>query len=167
MAKLTNTGKWRVYKLLTFLAFSLPLLILFIVNVNEYRQDSSVFGFWSIVIFALIVFALKEKVVEMWKKNSLLTFTAIWFIIEWLSYVLAKKAILIAGVAFVASLLSSVIEQVANVYYEHRYKLVDGVKVLDRGEGLSDKMAWGEAFGGNTATVTVKTEDTASNETEG
>ena len=97
--KLTNSGMSRLYKLYTFLAYVLPMVVLFIVNHEAYAKEEGIFGFWGIIVLMLCVIAFKNFVTEFFKKYRVLTVSVILLIIGIFAEFLGSQLVLIGVVS--------------------------------------------------------------------
>ena len=160
--RLTNSGKCKLYRVYAFIAYAIPMAILFFVNYNAYKQEGGVVGFWGFVLLGFVFLAFKEQILSLFKKRMLMSLSGTLFIFAILMQFIADQIILITGVSFAAGLLSSFISVVGDVYAERAYKMVDGEKVKNTAPAISDKQAWLEAYGYN---FTNETEDEKKDET--
>lgn len=145
--KLTNSGMSRLYKFYTFLAYVLPMIILFIFNQDDYGTEEGVFGFWGIIIVMLCVIAFKNFVTDFFKKYRVLSVSILLLIIGLFSEFLGSQLVLIGVVSTCAAIVSLVFSHVGDAYDEHCYKTIDGEKVINKAPAISQKEAWKEAYG--------------------
>lgn len=160
--KLTNSGMSRLYKLYTFLAYVLPMVVLFIVNHDAYGKEEGIFGFWGIIVLMLCVIAFKNFVTEFFKKYRVLTVSVMLLIIGIFAEFLGSQLILIGVVSTCAAIVSLVFSHVGDVYDEHCYKMVNGEKVINKAPAIPQKEAWNEAYG--YTLVVVEKNDEENNE---
>lgn len=144
---MTNRGMCLLYKAYSFIAYAIPMVILFLINIDAYRSDGSIFGFWGIVIIAFIFIAFKNTFVSMIKNRTLITVSALFLVFSILMHYLASEMILISMMSFSGALVQSFFDGVADVYEEHSYTLVEGVKRRNRKRAIPQKEAWAEAYG--------------------
>ena len=147
--KLTNSGKCKLYRLYAFIAYTIPMAVLFFVNYNAYKQEGGAVGFWGFVLLGFVFLAFKEQILTLFKKRMLMSLSGTLFIFAILMQFIADQIILITGVSFAAGLLSSFISVVGDVYAERSYRMVDGEKIKNTSPAIPDKQAWLEAYGWN------------------
>lgn len=147
--KLTNSGKCKLYRLYAFIAYAIPMAMLFFVNYNAYKQEGGAVGFWGFVLLGFVFLAFKEQILTLFKKRMLMSLSGTLFIFAILMQFIADQIILITGVSFAAGLLSSFISVVGDVYAERSYRMVDGEKIKNTSPAIPDKQAWLEAYGWN------------------
>lgn len=141
----TNKGRYIEYKFLSFMAYVLPLLILFAVENTRYLKTAGTqLSFFGYIIFALILVAFKDKIVAMGKKNVILSVSIVIFVISAIMKYLADELLIISGVSLFGALLSTILEPVADVY-----KIRADRDTAGQGDGttLSHKNAWRLAYG--------------------
>ncbi len=144
---MTNRAKCRLYKIYSFLAYCVPMLSLFLVNRDAYRSDGSMFGFFGVVILVLVVLSFKNAFLQFVKNKTLISVSLILLIFAYFMQYVGDNMILIATVSLLGSLLQSGFESVAAVYDRYAYKMMDGVRRMNRAEAIPDKQAWQEALG--------------------
>ena len=147
--KLTNLGKFRLYKMYSFIAYLIPMLVLFLVEHEKYLSTPSYsFSFFGYAIVFLIIIAFKNVVLECLKKNLMLSLSLTLFIVSIITYYLADNLLLISFVSVIGSAFSFVVDKVADVYYANAYVCKDnnGIKQKNPAQALSDKEAWKIAY---------------------
>lgn len=144
---MTNRGMSLLYKAYSFIVYVIPMAALFLLNLDAYKTDGSIFGFWGFVILAFVFVAFKNSFLNLIKNRTLITVSGMFLIFAVLMNYLASEMILISSVSFVGAVLQSVIGVVADVYSDHAYITVDGIKRLNGKKALSQKQAWAEAYG--------------------
>lgn len=145
---MTNLGKCYLYRLYAFLAYAVPMLILFFVNREAYIKDPNArIGIFGFVIFALIIIAFKSTVLSAIKKCPLLTVSAFLLIFSMLMKSIAEQMILICTVSIIGSCLMLIVDVVADVYYNLSYITKDGIKTKNPAKAITDREAWREAYG--------------------
>ena len=149
MRKLTNGGMAKVYKLYTFIAYLIPMAVLFFVRFGVYSRSEGAFGFWGIVVLMLCVVAFKNACLNFFKNYRLLSVSLVILIIGVFSEFLASELLIIGIVSSVGSIISLLFSVVSEVYEKHAYKTVDGEKVINKTQAIPQKQAWKEAYGYN------------------
>lgn len=145
---MTNYGKCLLYKLYSFLIYAVPMTLLFILNRGAYKTEASIFGFWGYVILGLLIIAFKGAFLEMFKKRTVLSVSAVFFVFSLIMLYMAKEMVLIAGVSLVASILQSFVGIVEDVYARLSWIIAeDGTRRKNPKKALPDKDAWREAYG--------------------
>ena len=144
---MTNRGMCLLYKAYSFVAYALPMMLLFIVNVDAYRTDGSIFGFWGFVILAFIFIAFKSTFINLIKNRTLMTVSGLLLIFSIMMHYLAQEMILISTMSFAGAAMQSFFEGVADVYENHSFVTVDGIKKRNRKKALPQSEAWAEAYG--------------------
>lgn len=140
----TNKGRYRFYKLISFLVYVLPLAILFGIGHEQYLKTAgSSLSFFGYIIVAFVLIAFKDKLLGFAKHNTILTVSIIIFIVSLIMRYLADELLLISGVSLFGALLSTITEPVCEVYKKRADK--------DDEEGtvklLTHKNAWRLAYG--------------------
>lgn len=143
---MTNGAKCKLYRAYAFLVYALPMALLFILNHEAYAGKASAIGFWGYIILIFVIAAFKDKFLTLFKNSSLLTISAIFFVIALTMRYLSDEMILIALVSLVGSVLSTFIDIVGDVYERHSKIIVDGVEQKNRKPAIPDKEAWKEAY---------------------
>ena len=143
---MTNLAKSYLYRLFAWVAYVLPLLVLFICNREAYVSTESAVGFFGILIIALAVIAFKETVINAFNRSPLLTISIVMLIVGMMMESLASQLSLIASVSIFGSCLHLIVDRVADVYRDRAYRVVDGVKTKNRDPAMSDREAWSEAY---------------------
>ncbi len=143
--KLTNKGQSRLFNFYAFLAYAIPMTLLFIFNNNAYKSSGSIVGFWGIVLFAFVVIAFREFLLKQLKNKMLLTLSIVWLIISLLMRYFADKMLLISFVSFFGALLSTFVTAVGDAYEAHAYKIENDEKVLNLEPAIPFKQALKEA----------------------
>lgn len=141
----TNKGRYFEYKVISFAMYVLPLLILFAVENTRYMKSAGTsISFFGYIIFALILVGFKDKILEVGKKNVILSVSLVIFIISAIMRYLADELLLISGVSLFGALISTIVEPVADVY-----KLRAAKDTAGDGDGsvLTHKNAWRLAYG--------------------
>ena len=144
---MTNLGKARLYKMYAFLIYAIPMMVLFFANMDEYKSDGSIFGFFGIVILMLVLIAFKNTVLEFVKKRTVLTVSVFVLLFSMLMASFADKMVLIATVSTIGGVFQGIVDVVADTYYNHAYIVKDGIKTRNPEMALTDKEAWAEAYG--------------------
>lgn len=141
----TNKGRYYAYKAISFLLYILPLVILFGVEHNHYLKTlGTSLSFFGYVIIALILVALKDKLLEFAKHNTVLTISIVLFVVSLIMRYLADELLLISGVSVFGALLSTIVEPVAEVYKKRSDKEVSDGQIK---ETITHKNAWRLAYG--------------------
>ena len=141
----TNKGRYFEYKVISFAIYVLPILILFAVENTRYLKSAGTsLSFFGYVIFALILVCFKDKILEVGKKNVILSVSVAIFVVSAIMRYLADELLLISGVSLFGAIISAIVEPVADVY-----KLRAARDTAGDGDGtvLSHKNAWRLAYG--------------------
>ena len=143
---MTNYGKSIVYKIYAFIAYLVPMLILFFCNLSEYTSDSRL-SFFGILIIGFLITALSGTIKKIFNYNISLSISASIFIVALISYYMGEKLLLISGVSFIGSALSSLVGAVADTYMRLAYIQDEGGRRRkDTSKAISDKEAWRETY---------------------
>ena len=86
---MTNYAKSIVYKIYAFLAYLVPMAILFICNFSEYTSNSKL-SFFGILLLGFIITAFSGTVKKIFNYNISLSVSAVIFIIALLSYFMGE-----------------------------------------------------------------------------
>lgn len=143
---MTNGAKCKLYRAYAFLVYALPMALLFILNHDAYAGKASAFGFWGYIILIFVIAAFKDKFLTFFKNGSLLTISAIFFVIALTMRYLSEEMILISLVSLIGSLLSTFIDVVGDVYEWHSKIIVDGIEQKNMKRAIPDAQAWKEAY---------------------
>ena len=143
---MTNGAKCFLYKCYSFLAYLIPMGILFIINRERYDSDGSMVGFFGYIAIFFVILAYKNSFQNLVKNKTLLTVSAVLFVFSLIMHYLADEMMLITGVSFVGAIFQSVLQAVADVYETHSKIIVDGVQRRNTGPAISDAEAWREAY---------------------
>ena len=144
---MTNRGMCLLYKAYSFLAYAMPMVILFIINLDAYKTDGSIFGFWGFVILAFVFIAFKSTFINLIKNRTLMTVSGLFLIFSIMMHYLAQEMILISTMSFAGAIMQSFFEGVADVYENYSFVTVDGVKRRNRKKAIPQALAWSEAYG--------------------
>jgi len=142
---MTNLTQYYFHKAGSLLLYATPMGILFAVNYKAYTSSGGI-GFFGYFIIMLGAIALSNKLGEAAKKNTMLTLSAAIFIIALIMQYFASQLLLISSISLVGSLLSSVTDKVADVYYSKAYSEINGKLIKTDNEYLSLKSAWKLAY---------------------
>ena len=143
---MTNGAKCFLYKCYSFLAYLIPMGILFALNKERYDSDGSVVGFFGYIILFFVILACKNSFSNLVKNKTLLTVSGILFVFSLLMHYLATEMMLITGVSFGGALLQNIFQAVADVYENHSKITVDGAIRKNTAPAISDAEAWREAY---------------------
>ena len=144
-SKQTNRGRYILYKVISFLTYVLPLMVLFAVESSHYlRSTGTSLSFFGYIILILIFVALKDKLLEFAKKNTILTVSIALFVVSAVMRYLADELLLISGVSLFGALLATITEPVADVYKARAEEEKKEGKTL---ETITHKNAWRLAYG--------------------
>lgn len=144
---MTNLGMCYVYKLYAFLAYMVPMLSLYIVNVDHYYTEGTYWGFFSYIILAFVIISFKNSFINAFKTKTLITTSAVLLVFSLIMRYISDEMILICAVSLVGSIIQNFFEVVADVYYNYSYIVQDGIKKRNRAHALPQKEAWREAYG--------------------
>ena len=143
---MTNYGKCILYKLYAFLAYATPMAILFFCNISEYTSNSKL-SFFGILVIGFVVTAFSGTVKKIFNYNISLSVSAVIFIIALISYYMGEKLMVISGVSFIGSALSSLVGAVAETYANWSFITDEtGRKRKDNSKAIPDKQAWQETY---------------------
>lgn len=144
---MTNRSKSRLYKLYSFLAYSIPMFSLLALNHEAYKSEGSMFGFFGIVIMLLVILSFKNAFLQFVKNKTLISVSLILLVFAYFMQYMGDNMILISTVSLFGAIAQSGFESVSAVYEGYAYRTTDGIKTLNRARAISDKEAWKEAFG--------------------
>lgn len=145
---MTNLGKCYLYRFYAFLAYSVPMIALLIINREEYIQDKGArMGLYGFVVLALVVIAFKNTILSAVKKNPLLTVSIILLIFSVLMKSISTSMITICAVSIIGSLLMMFVDVVGDVYRDRAYIIKDGIRMKNKQRAMTDREAWKEAYG--------------------
>ena len=143
---MTNGAKCFLYKCYSFLAYLIPMGILFYFNMEKYDSDGSAVGFFGYVVLIFVVIAGKNSFNNLIKNKTVMTMSVVLFIFSILMHYLADEMMLITGVSFVGAVLQNILQAVADVYEKHSKIIIDGVERRNTSPAISDADAWREAY---------------------
>ena len=144
---MTNMAMFLLYKAYSFGAYALPMLLLFLINMDAYKTDGSLFGFWGIVILAFVFIAFKTTFINLIKNRTLMTVSGLFLVFSILMQYVAQEMVLISFISFVGAIAQSFLDCVADVYENHSYYMDNGIKRRNRRRAIKQKDAWAEAYG--------------------
>ena len=151
--KATNKTMSWIYTLYSCIAYSIIMGVLLIIKRKDYFTSPSTavkIGVWGYLIIALclIVFASRIGNLTSKVKPSLL-----FCIVGVVLCELVKQAMmelqLVLWVSLLASAVSTVFSDVAEVYKKNSEIIIDGISQPNKAPALSQKEAWARAFGIN------------------
>ncbi len=143
---MTNGQKAMLYRLYSFFAYLVPMLVLFCINKERYITDGGAFGFFGYIALIFVVVSFKNSFLDLIKSKTLLTVSAILFLFSLLMKYLADEMLMITVFSFAGALLQLLFQRVADVYDAHAYITENGIKRKNRSAALTDAMAWREAY---------------------
>lgn len=143
---MTNGQKAVIYRLYSFLAYLVPMILLFFINKDKYITEGGAFGFFGYVVLIFVVVSFKNTFIELIKSKTLLTVSAILFLFSLLMQYLADEMLMISVFSFFGALFQLLFQLVADVYERYAYVTVDGIKKKNREPALTDGQAWKEAY---------------------
>ena len=143
---MTNGQKAVLYRLYSFLAYLVPMVILFCINKEKYITDGGAFGFFGYILLIFAVVSFKNTFINLIKSKTLLTVSAILFLFSLLMRYLADEMLIISVFSFFGALLQLLFQLVADVYDAHAFVVDNGIKRKNRAPALSDAQAWREAY---------------------
>ena len=140
-----NVRRYYLYRLLSFVAYTTPMGILFGTNYTLYtKNEYTGLAFWGYVMAVFVALALKDKLTALSQKNSVMTVSTCIFIVSLIMYKVGEQLLVISGMSMLGCLFSTVFERPAEVY--KRYGWRDGVKI--RTVAVSHRQAWSEGYMG-------------------
>lgn len=146
-----NIARYRLYKIYSCIAYATPMAILFGVNSSQYISDTTggkSIGFWGFVMLIFIVLAFKNKIKELGTKNAVMTVSILVFSISLIMRLIADQLMIISLCSIGGSVLSNMVEPVADYYYSVAYKqLNEDVRVKQNLATIPQKIAWRQAYG--------------------
>lgn len=143
---MTNGQKAMLYRLYSFLAYLVPMMLLFFINRGKYITDGGAFGFFGYIFLIFIVVSFKNTFLDLIKSKTLLTVSAILFLFSLLMKYLADEMLIITVFSFIGAALQLLFQLVADVYEAHAYITENGIKRKNRAPALTDAQAWKEAY---------------------
>jgi hypothetical protein len=151
--KATNKTMSLIYTLYSCLAYSIIMGILLIVKRKDYFSTPSTavkIGVWGYLVIALclIVFANRISNLTSKIKPSLLFCIVGVILCELVKHAMVELQIVL-WVSLLASAISTVFSDVAEVYKKNSEVIIDGVSQPNKAPALSQKEAWARAFGIN------------------
>lgn len=143
---MTNGQKAVLYRLYSFLAYLVPMIVLFCINKDKYVTEGGAFGFFGYILLIFVVVSFKNTFLDLIKSKTLLTVSAILFLFSLLMRYLADEMLIISVFSFAGALLQLLFQLVADVYDAHAYITENGIKRKNRAPALTDAQAWKEAY---------------------
>ena len=144
--KLTNYGQSVLFKIYAFLAYLVPMLVLFFCNMNEYTSDST-FSFFGIVLIGFIAISFCGTLKKIINYNLGLSVSVIIFVIALMSKYLGEQLLLISCCSVLGSIFAMFFGAISTTY-EHFSFIVDenGRKRKDKAEALPLSEIWKETL---------------------
>ena len=142
-----NIRRYYLYKLLSFLAYLIPMSILFGVRNETYivHRTGAGFAFGAVVTMLFAILAFKHYLLALFKKNAVLTLSITMLVISLILYAMTRPAqelMYISLASILGCLLSSIFEKPADIYRSAIVK--DGIRI--RRETISHKQAWVDGY---------------------
>ena len=144
---MTNGFMKVLYRVFAFLIYLVPMLVLFLVRIEKYTQTAGALSFFGFVIIIFIVLFFKNQLLDFSKKDVLLTFSIALLVISVVTRYVFTEMLWIASTSVVGSVLSRLVNVVADVYANYEYKIIDGIKKKNLDRAQTAKQAWREAYG--------------------
>ena len=144
--KLTNYGQSILYKIYAFLVYLVPMVGLFLFNMDEYISDAT-FSFFGIVLIGFVSIAFCGTLKKIFNYNLGLSVSAVIFIIALLTKYLGEQLMLISGCSLFGNVLSMFFGSISNTY--HRLSFItdeNGRKRKDRSPALPLSEIWRETL---------------------
>lgn len=151
-----NLGKYRLYKLYSYLAFIAPFGVLFGLNHEAYitftdgiaKASWASLGLGGYIIAMILAIRFKTSVIGAIKKDPVLTMGWVMITIAGIMMLIAEQ-MLFLGIATVTGCYASrYVEPVADVFYNRCYKLNGDKKMKIITTTLTAKEAWRQAYRG-------------------
>ena len=141
---MTNFGKSILFKFYGFLAYLVPMLVLFIIKYNDYTTDSRL-SFFGIILLGFVLIAFCGTLKKIFNYNLGLSISAVIFIIALFTRYLGNGLLLISFVSFIGNIFSMFFGMIANTYYRFAFITdAQGRKRKDTGKALPFKEIWRE-----------------------
>ncbi|MDR1138324.1 MAG: hypothetical protein LBK70_00385 [Clostridiales bacterium] len=140
-----NARRYYLYKLLSFVAYAVPMAVLFGINHKEYlKNEYTGLGFFGYIMLLFLALSFKSKLTAVAQKNSILTMSTVIFVVALIMYKVGEQLLMISGMSLLGCLLSTIFERPADVY--RRYGWKDGV--VYKGVPVPHKKAWAWGYMG-------------------
>ena len=151
--KATNKTMSWIYTLYSCLAYSIIMGILLIVKRKDYFTTPSTavkIGVWGYLIIALCLIVFANRISNLTNRiKPPLLFCIVGVIFcELVKHAMVELQ-LVLWVSLLASAISTVFSDVAEVYKKNSEVIIDGVSQPNKAPALSQKEAWARAFGIN------------------
>ena len=144
--KITNYGQSILFKVYAFLAYLIPMLTLFFLNLDAYTQNGT-FSFFGIVLLGFVCIAFCGTLKKIFNYNIGLSVSAIIFIVALMAKYLGEQLLLISGCSFVGSVFALIFGSISNTYLRFSYITDEnGRKRKDRGQALPLSEIWRETL---------------------
>ena len=144
---MTNGLMRKIYRLLAFIVYLVPMLILFIARKDKYLQAENTIGFFGfLLIIFVVIFFEKQIFGDKLTGKRFIIISGILFLFSFLTQYIAEELVWITGVSTLSAILASFINEVAEVYSRYEFKEIEGVKRKNPDKALPQKEAWKEAY---------------------
>ncbi len=145
---MTNLSKFKLYKLLSFIAFLLPFLFLIVTFKDMFfaTMTGTKFTLYGYISLIFIAVAFKKTVAENVKKNPTLSLSIFMLITSFVFRTFCDQLLIISIAGFVGSLLSNLIEPVSEVYFNLCYEMNGVHKKRIHSENITHKEGWKRAY---------------------
>lgn len=151
--KATNKTMCWVYTLYSALAYAVIMGALLIVKREEYFETPTTsvkIGVFGYLIISLILIVFAGKIAKLTKKiKPALLFCIVGVVLCELVKQAMVELQIVMWVSLLASAVSSVFSDIAEVYKNNSEIEINGVKQPNKAPALSQKEAWARAFGIN------------------
>lgn len=142
-----NARRYYLYKLLSFIAYLIPMFTLFGIRNETYivHKSGAGFAFGAVVIMLFAIIAFKHYLLALFKKNAVLTLSITMLVISLILYAMtspAQELMYISVASILGCILSSVFEKPADIYRNGIVK--DGIRI--RRETIPHKQAWVDGY---------------------
>ncbi|MEG2001722.1 MAG: hypothetical protein RR107_01345 [Clostridia bacterium] len=144
---MSNIGKYRLYKVLSFLAFALPFAVVVGANFSRFIAfEATKVSLYGYVVLIFMVVAFKNKIFENAKKNPVLTLSIVMFLTAYIMKSFANELMVLSLTGLIGSLLSAVFDPVVEVFFSECFEMNGQNRRRITAETLSHKEGWKRAY---------------------
>ena len=144
---MSNLGKYRLYKMLSFTAFIMPFVVIIAMNYQMFIAfEVTKISMYGYLVGIFVVIAVKDKIIGTVRKNPVLTMSIVLFFTSVIMKNFLTELMIISMMGIIGSILSAIFEPVVGVYFNQCF-LYNGDRVKKIvSEDISHKEGWKQAY---------------------
>lgn len=144
---MSNIGKYRLYKFLSFLAFTAPFIVVIGINFGSFIMfETTKITLYGYLAMIFLFVAFKDKLFDTAKKNPALTMSIVLFLTSYLMRSFANELMLLSLTGLLGSLLSAIIDPVSEVFFNECFEMNGTKRRRVQKDAISHKEGWKRAY---------------------